>query len=196
MVVMSTGKKMNEPTALNLPPEDPLSEDTEKYFRICRDKLGLIPNVLRAYSFDSNKLRAFSTMYNNLMLADSGLSMLEREMIAVVVSSINRCHYCLIVHGAAVRKLSQDAAMSETLAINYRLCKLDARQRIMLDFAAKMTEASHRIEDADRKGLRAVGFNDFDIWDICAVAAFFNMTNKLASATGMVPNEEYYSSGR
>ncbi|MCY4446123.1 MAG: peroxidase-related enzyme [Rhodobacteraceae bacterium] len=184
---------MKSPTALNLPSESPLPDDIEKYFQVCQEKLGLIPNVLKAYSFDSEKLRAFSTIYNNLMLAESGLSKLEREMIAVVVSSINRCHYCLIVHGAAVRKLLGDAKFGANLAINYRICQLSKRHRTMLDFASKLTESSHLIEEDDREELRKAGFGEADIWDICAVAAFFNMTNKLASATGMVPNKEYYS---
>ena len=96
------------PTALDLPMVDTLPEATQKYFDICQDKLGIIPNVLQAYAFDIDKLNAFTTFYNDVMLADSGLSKLEREMIAVVVSSINKCFYCLTAHGAAVRKLSGD----------------------------------------------------------------------------------------
>ena len=185
---------MNNPTALDLPPEDPLPEDIEKYFKVCQEKLGLIPNVLRAYSFDCEKLRAFSTMYDSIMIANSGLSKLEREMVAVVVSSINRCHYCLVAHGAAVRKLSNDIELATTLAINFRVCQLNDRHMAMLEFATKLTEASNLIEEKDREDLRKVGFSDHDIWDICSVAAFFNMTNKLASATGMIPNVEYYYS--
>ena len=96
------------PTALDLPMVDPLPEKTQKYFDICMDKLGMVPNVLRAHAFDIDKLNAFTALYNDLMLGDSTLSKLEREMIAVVVSSINRCFYCLTAHGAAVRELSGD----------------------------------------------------------------------------------------
>ena len=184
------------PTALDLPALDPLPPRTRKYFDICEEKLGLVPNVLAAYAFDVEKLDAFSGMYNDLMLGDSGLTKLEREMIAVVVSSINRCHYCVIAHGAAVRQLCQDAEFADTLAVNYRLCKLDARQRAMLDFAAQLTSRSFEIEETDRQVLRDVGFSDRDIWDIGAVAAFFNMTNRLASATAMAPNREYYRLAR
>ena len=184
------------PTALDLPMADPLPEATQKYFDICTEKLGLIPNVLRAYAFDIEKLNAFTAFYNDLMLAESGLSKLEREMIAVAVSSANRCYYCLVAHGAAVRELSGDPELGERLVMNYRTADLDGRQRVMLDFAVKMTEASYRIEEADRQVLRDVGFSERDIWDIASVAGFFNMTNRVASATDMRPNPEYHASHR
>lgn len=183
-------------TALNLPPMDPLPEATQKYFDVCDEKLGLIPNVLAAYAFDVDKLNAFTAMYNDLMLGDSNLTKLEREMIAVVVSAVNRCFYCLTAHGQAVRALSGDPKLGEMLVMNYRVAELDPRQRAMLDFAVKMTEESHRIEDEDRQALREVGFSDRDIWDIAAVAGFFNMTNRMASAVDMRPNDEYHGLNR
>jgi uncharacterized peroxidase-related enzyme len=175
---------------------DPLPAPTQKYFDVCMEKLGMIPNVLRAYAFDIEKLDAFTGMYNNLMLAPSGLSKLEREMIAVVVSSINKCFYCLVAHGAAVRQMSGDPALGEALVMNYRVADLDARQRAMLDFAAKMTQASATIEEPDRQALRDVGFTEADIWDIANVAGFFNMTNRVASATDMRPNTDYHAQAR
>ncbi|WP_224824069.1 peroxidase-related enzyme [Cognatishimia sp. MH4019] len=186
----------DQPTALDLPIVDPLPEQTQKYFDICMDKLGMIPNVLQAYAFDIEKLNAFTALYNDLMLADSGLSKLEREMIAVAVSSENKCYYCLTAHGAAVRELSGDPMLGEMLVMNYRAAPLDARQRTMLDFAVKMTRASAEIEEADREALRNVGFSERDIWDIAGVAGFFNMTNRIASATDMRPNDEYHAQHR
>lgn len=183
-------------TALDLPMMDPLPEATQKYFDVCQEKLGMIPNVLQAYAFDADKLNAFTTMYNDLMLADSGLSKLEREMIAVVVSSINKCYYCLTAHGAAVRALSGDPALGEALVMNWRVADLDARQTEMLLFAEKITTASAKIIEDDRDALRKVGFTDRDIWDIANVAGFFNMTNRVASATDMRPNDGYHSQSR
>lgn len=187
---------MEKPTALDLPMVDPLPEQTQKYFDICNEKLGLIPNVLQAYAFDIGKLNAFAGLYNDLMLADSGLSKLEREMIAVVVSSINKCFYCLVAHGDAVRELSGDPILGEMMVMNYRAADLDARQKAMLDFAEKLTENSSKIEESDRQALRDVGFTDRDIWDIGSVAGFFNMTNRVASASDMRPNTEYHSAHR
>jgi len=184
------------PTALDLPMVDPLPPQTQKYFDICDEKLGMIPNVLKAHAFDIDKLNAFTGMYNDIMLANSDLSKLEREMIAVVVSSINKCFYCLTAHGAAVRQLSGDPKLGEMLVMNYRVAPLDGRQRAMLDFAAKITTASAEISEGDRQGLRDVGFNDRDIWDIANVTGFFNMSNRVASATAMVPNDEYHSQSR
>lgn len=175
---------------------DPLPDSTQKYFDICAEKLGMIPNVLKAHAFDINKLNAFAALYNDLMLADSGLSKLEREMIAVVVSSVNRCFYCLVAHGAAVRELSGDPKLGEMLVMNYRVAALEPRQRAMLDFAEKMTTASATIEERDRQALRDAGFSERDIWDIANVAAFFNMTNRVASATDMRPNDEYHAQFR
>ena len=187
---------MIRPTALDLPMVDPLPEATQKYFDICQEKLGMVPNVLQAYAFDIEKLNAFSTLYNDLMLGHSGLSKLEREMIAVVVSSLNRCFYCLTAHGAAVREISGNPVLGEQLAMNYKAAELEPRQRVMLDFAALLTTASATVEESDRQNLRDHGFSDRDIWDITSVAAFFNMTNRVASGTAMVPNDAYHSQAR
>ncbi len=186
----------SSPTALDLPMVDPLPEDTQKYFDICQEKLGMIPNVLKAYAFDVEKLSTFTAMYNDLMLADSGLSKLEREMIAVVVSSINRCWYCQVAHGAAVRALSGQPELGEAMVMNWRAADLDARQTAMLSFAEKITKASSETTEADRAALRDAGFSDRDIWDIASVAGFFNMTNRVASATGMQPNPDYHAQAR
>ncbi|RWB70579.1 peroxidase-related enzyme [Mesorhizobium sp.] len=176
-------------TALNLVQAE-LGEATKAYFAKCEEKLGLVPNVLLAYAFDEKKLRAFTDMYNELMLGDSGLSKLEREMIAVVVSSINHCYYCLTAHGAAVRQLSGEPALGEMMVMNFRAAELSARQRAMLEFAVKLTE------EADRAALREAGFCDCDIWDIASTAAFFNMSNRVAAAVDMRPNAEYHAMAR
>jgi uncharacterized peroxidase-related enzyme len=173
-----------------------LSPAMAAYFEKCREKLGFVPNVLQAYAFDMAKLEAFVAMYNDLMLAPSGLSKLEREMIAVAVSSHNRCYYCLVAHGAAVRQLSADPVLGELMVMNYRAARLPRRQRAMLDFAAKLTAEPWRVEEKDRESLRKAGFSDRDIFDIAAVAAFFNMSNRVASATDMRPNSVYHGQAR
>jgi len=173
-----------------------LSPEMAAYFAKCEEKLGFVPNVLKAYAFDMAKLSAFVAMYNDLMLAPSGLSKLEREMIAVTVSAQNRCYYCLVAHGAAVRQLSGDPALGELMAMNYRAARLSRRERAMMDFAVKLTAEPWLIEEEDRAHLRRAGFSDRDIWDIAAVAGFFNMTNRVASATDMRPNTLYHSQAR
>jgi uncharacterized peroxidase-related enzyme len=185
-------------TALKLrpAPRAKLDPDLRKYFAVCDEKVGFLPNVLAAYSFDQNKLRAFIGMYNDLMLEDSPLTKLEREMIAVVVSSANRCYYCQVAHGQAVRAMSGDPALGELLLMNYRAAKLPRKQRAMLDFAHKMTVAPDSVGEADRASLRKAGFVDRAIWDIAAVTAFFNMTNRMATAVDMMPNPEYHAASR
>lgn len=185
-----------KPIALDLTPSENLSDATKAYFAKCQEKLGLVPNVLLSYAFDEKKLRAFTDMYNDLMLGDSALSKLEREMIAVAVSSVNHCYYCLTAHGAAVRQLSGDPALGEMMVMNYRVADLTPKQKAMLDFAVKLTETPDRIEEADRQALRGAGFSDRDIWDIASVAGFFNMSNRVAAAVDMRPNAEYHAMAR
>ncbi|ODT44434.1 MAG: alkylhydroperoxidase [Methylobacterium sp. SCN 67-24] len=177
-------------------PQAELSQEMQAFFAKCEEKLGYVPNVLLAYAHDDAKLAAFAGLYNDLMLAPSGLSKLEREMIAVAVSSVNRCYYCLTAHGAAVRQLSGDPVLGEMLVMNYRAAALSPRHRAMLDFAEKLTEVPHLVEEEDRQSLRDAGFTERDIWDIGAVAAFFNMSNRMASAVDMRPNAEYHGSVR
>jgi uncharacterized peroxidase-related enzyme len=181
---------------LEEPDESSLPEDLQPYFQKCRDKLGFVPNVLRAWLIRPEKLRNFIKLYDELMLAPSGLTKLEREMIAVTVSAVNRCYYCLVAHGAAVRKISGDPQLGEMLAFNYRIAELDERQRMMLDFAVLLTEAPHEVTADDREGLREMGFTDEDIFDIAETAAFFNYTNRVAHAIDMMPNSEYHMIGR
>jgi len=185
-------------TALDLPPPDTseLDEDMRRYFEVCQEKLGIVPNVLRALSFDQTKLRNFANFYNEVMLGDSGLSRLEREMIAVVVSSINHCYYCLVSHGQSVRKLSKDPVLGELLVMNYRSARLSPRERAMLDFATKLTETPAKVQEADRQLLRDAGFSDRDIWDIVAATGFYNMTNRMSTGVSMMPNPEYHGMDR
>lgn len=182
--------------ALPAPDEAALDDDIKAYYAKCREKLGIVPNVLQAYAFRQAKLRNFIALYNELMLGDSGLSKLEREMIAVAVSSVNRCYYCLVAHGQAVRKLSGDPQLGEMLVMNYRVARLSPRHRAMLDFATKLTETPHKVEEADREALRKAGFGDAEIFDIADVAAFFNMSNRMAAGVDMMPNPEYHKMDR
>ena len=181
---------------IRLPPRAKLDADMQKYFGVCAEKLGFVPNVLAAYSFEQTKLRAFVNLYNDLMLAESGLSKLEREMIAVVVSSANRCYYCLTAHGAAVRQLSGDPELGEMLVMNWRTAPLPARERALLEFAHRLTVTPAEVGEADRAALREAGWSERDIWDAASVTGFFNFTNRVATATDMMPNREYHSQAR
>mgnify|MGYP005653150389 FL=1 len=186
--------------ALKAPNEEeldvPLDEGMKKYLKVCQEKLGIVPNVLLSYASRPEKLKTFVATYNELMLGDSGLSKLEREMIAVVVSSTNHCFYCVVAHGQAVRALSGDPELGEMLAINYRVAALEPRHRAMLDFAYKMTATPSLVCETDREALRDAGFSDDDIFDIADTAGFFNMSNRVATAVDMMPNPEYHGRSR
>ena len=183
--------------ALDIPTPDANEPDIQKYLDKCQEKIGFVPNVIEAYTAKPQSWRAFVQMYHALMDdEDSGLSKLECEMIAVVVSSVNRCYYCLVAHGAAVRQLSEDPELGEMLVMNYRTAELSSRHRAMLDYAWKLTATPWEIEEADRDALRKAGFSDSDIFDISEVAAFYNMSNRMAYGTHMMPNPEYHKLAR
>ena len=190
--------KKKEIIALNIdiPQPDQLPEETQKYLNICQEKLGLVPNVLKTYTHEMQQFNAFSQLYNAIMFADTGLTPLEREMIAVVVSSKNHCFYCLTAHGSAVREYSKDPILGELLVMNYKSADLSKRHRAMLDFASKLTTDPSNIDDTDRKILRDAEFTEKEIWDIASVASFYNMTNRMASAVDMQPNDEYHFMNR
>ena len=190
--------KKKEIIALNIeiPQPDQLPEETQKYLNICQEKLGLVPNVLKTYTHEMLQFNAFSQLYNAIMFADTGLTPLEREMIAVVVSSKNHCFYCLTAHGNSVREYSEDPILGELLVMNYKSADLSKRHRAMLDFASKLTTDPSNIDDTDRKILRDAEFTEKEIWDIASVASFYNMTNRMASAVDMQPNDEYHFMNR
>ncbi len=183
---------------LPIPETDAVDEAAiKKYFEKCEEKIGFVPNVLRAYSFNPKRWNAFVTYYHALMDRDtSPLSQLEREMIAVVVSSVNRCYYCLVAHGQAVRMLSGDPELGEMLVINYRVAELSERHRAMFDYAWKLTATPWEIGDSDRDALRAAGFSDLEIFDIGETAGFYNFTNRVAYTIEMMPNREYHKMDR
>jgi len=181
---------------LGVPDPASLDEDLRTIWQKCVEKLGFVPNVFSTYSLKPNRLRNFMAMYNEIMLAPSGLTKLEREMVAVVVSSANRCYYCLVAHGAAVRQLSGDPELGEMMALNYRVAEISPRQRAMLDFAWKLTTTLHLVDDADRKALAKAGLSPEDIFDLSETIAFFNLSNRMAAATDMMPNREYHRADR
>jgi len=197
---LSASKPLRQLTGISkLPVPQPrsLDADLQKYMKVCLERLGLVPNVIRAMALRPAKLRTFIAKYNELMLSDeTRLSRLEREMIAVVVSSRNHCVYCITSHGAAVREYSKDPALGDILATNYREANLSKRHRAMLDYAWKVTETPWLVGDDDRATLRKAGFSDEDIFDLTDVTAYFNYTNRMTGGLGMQPNREYFAQAR
>jgi len=171
-------------------------DQVKNYLEIVQQKLGFIPNVLAAFAKFPKQFEGFTKLYNALMLGESGLTKLEREMIAVTVSSENHCFYCLVAHGSAVRELSNDPQLGERIAANFRSAELPKKQEELLSFTNKLTKDPSEIGENDRKKLRDVGYTDRDIWDISAIVGLFNMTNRLASATEMEPNNNYHNLAR
>ena len=179
---------------LELPDEVP--DDVRELWALPLEKLGFVPNVLRAYSVRPRHLLLWNALYDELMRGESGLTKAQREMIAVVVSVQNRCHYCIVSHSAALRKLTDDPDLVDRLATGYKYAELEPKERAMLDFAVKLTQVSHEATEADVDALRAAGWSDEDVMDIAQVAAMFNFTNRMASGLGWLPNEEYFDLGR
>jgi len=173
-----------------------LDAEMKNYIKVCKDKLGMVPNVILANASDPERLKTFVNFYNRLMLKEGYLSKLEREMIAVVVSSCNKCFYCLIAHGAAVRQLSKNPILGDELMINYRAAHLNEREKLMLDFSAKLTDSPSKVVKSDRDILRKASFLEEEILEIVEVASFFNMSNRIAIGTDMRPNSEYHNIAR
>ena len=173
-----------------------LDIEMKNYIKVCKDKLGMVPNVILANASDPERLKTFVNFYNRLMLKEGYLSKLEREMIAVVVSSCNKCFYCLIAHGAAVRQLSKNPILGDELMINYRAAHLNEREKLMLDFSAKLTDSPSKVVKSDRDILRKANFSEEKILEIVEVASFFNMSNRIAIGTDMRPNSEYHNIAR
>ncbi len=189
--------QLQEMSKLPVPDPDTLDEDIQKYMAVCEEKLGLVPNVIRAKALRQESLRTFISKYNQLMLSDdSGLSRLEREMIAVVVSCHNHCVYCITSHSQAVRELSGDPVFGDILMTNYRELNLSDRHRAMLDFAWKMTSTPWLIGDGDRQSLYDVGFSHEDVYDVIDTVAYFNYTNRMTHGLGMLPNVDYFGMDR
>jgi uncharacterized peroxidase-related enzyme len=185
-------------TKLNLDYDDQKDgeEQAQNYLNIVNEKIGFIPNVLASFSKFPKQFEGFTKLYNSLMLGESGLTKLEREMIAVTVSSENHCYYCIVAHGAAVREISNDPQLGERIAANFRSAELPLKQEKLLEFSKKLTRDPSEIKEQDRNELREAGYTDRDIWDISAIVGMFNMTNRLASATEMEPNENYHNMAR
>jgi uncharacterized peroxidase-related enzyme len=181
---------------LRVPEEESLPDDIKELYAKMLEKPGFVPNVYRAYSLRPNQLRGFIAFYDSIMTDDSGLTKAEREMIAVAVSALNHCFYCLTSHGAALRVRSKDEILADTIAANYRAADLTPRQRAMLDYAVKVTLASETCGDEDIENLRAHGFTDEDIMDIAQTDALFNYSNRVASALALRPNREFHSMAR
>jgi uncharacterized peroxidase-related enzyme len=180
---------------LHVPAEDEVSEEVKELWAGPLERLGFVPNVLRVFALRPNHLLAWWAYYDELMREESGLTKAQREMIAVVVSATNRCHYCLVSHSAALRKLTKDPDLVDCLATGWKYADLEPRERAMLAFAVKLTEAADEMTEADVESLRAAGWSDEDIFDIAEVAAMFNFTNRLASGLGWVPNDEFVTLG-
>jgi uncharacterized peroxidase-related enzyme len=191
---MST--RTDELTWLRVPADEDVPDEVKELWERPLEKLGFVPNVLRVLALRPEHLLRWWSYYDDLMRGESSLTKAQREMIAVVVSAQNRCHYCIVSHSAALRKLTGDPPLVDQLATNYRYAAVTEAERAMLDFAVKLTTESHACTREDVDALRAAGWSDEDILDIAQVAAMFNFTNRLASGLGWVPNPEYFELGR
>tara|TARA_E500000178_G_scaffold328846_1_gene359220 strand:+ start:392 stop:964 length:573 start_codon:yes stop_codon:yes gene_type:complete len=179
--------------SLDIPVKEKVNDkEIKEFYEVCKKKIGFIPNIIKTNSIDKKKFKVFNSYYNKLMQDENLLTKIEKEMIAVVVSSINRCLYCCISHGYNLSNLLKDKIQSEKILINYKTAELNIKYITMLDFVSKITKSSSLIDKKDRELLRKQNFSDKEILEIIEVASFFNMTNRIASATNMQPNEEYY----
>jgi uncharacterized peroxidase-related enzyme len=178
------------PELQDLPP------DIRERILAVQEKSGFVPNVFLALAHRPDEWRAFFAYHDALMEKEGGLTKAEREMIVVATSGANQCLYCVVAHGAILRIRAKNPRVADQVAVNYGKAEITPRQKAMLDFALKVSQASAAVADEDYAALRAHGFSDEDVWDIGAIAAFFAMSNRLANMSGMRPNDEFYLLGR
>ncbi|MCB8942840.1 MAG: peroxidase-related enzyme [Ardenticatenaceae bacterium] len=181
---------------LTLPAEEDMDPDLQKLFAKAREKIGFVPNVFVGYAIRQSHFRYWFNHFREIMQGPSDLSPAQREMISVVVSAENHCLYCLVSHGAELRMALEDPVLGDRITFDYHRAGLDGRTVAMLDYAVKITRDPIACNEADIDHLRGLGFSDEAIFDIAETAAMYNFTNRLASATGMLPNREYHALGR
>ena len=179
-----------------VPDLNDLPDDVRERVVAVEEKAGFIPNVFLALAWRPDEFRAFFAYHDALMEREGGLSKGEREMIVVATSALNQCQYCVVAHGAVLRIREKDPRIADELATNYRKAAITPRQRVMLDFAVKVSQRAEEIEDADFESLTAAGFDENDIWDIGAIASLFALSNRIANMAAMRPNDEFLMLGR
>ena len=179
------------PYALNIRDRDNLDDEMKTLVRGIEKKYGFIPNFLKFFKTDNQRLRAFITPYMELLRSDSGLTMEDHEKIAVVCAATNGCFYCQLHHGALLREKTGDPVLAEQLSRNYRIADLSSRDRAMLDYVVKVSTDPESISDKDRDLLRAEGFDDEAIWSITSTACFYAGANRMSQAIGLEPAPEY-----
>ncbi len=174
-----------------------LPQDIREKILAVQEKAGFVPNVFLALSHRPEEFRAFFAYHDALMLKESGnLSKADREMIVTATSAKNQCLYCVVAHGALLRIYAKNPLVADQVAVNHHKADITPRQHAMLEFAIKVCLDSQSVSDADYATLHAHGFDDEDIWDIAAITAFFGLSNRIANATSMRPNDEFYLMGR
>ena len=179
-----------------VPPLDDLPDDVRQRILEVQEKSGFVPNVFLAFAHRPDEFRAFFAYHDALMLKPSGLTKGEKEMIVVATSGANNCLYCVVAHGAILRIYEKNPLVADQVAVNYRKADITPRQKAMLAFAMKVCLESSAVGEADYAALREHGFDDEDAWDIAAITALFGLSNRMANATSMRPNDEFYLLGR
>ena len=173
-----------------------MPEDIRDRILAVQEKAGFVPNVFLVLAHRPEEFRAFFAYHDALMEKPGNLSIAEREMIVVATSNLNQCQYCVVAHGAILRIRAKDPLIADQVAVNYRKADITPRQKAMLDFAVKVSMQAYAVGDEDMALLQEHGFDEDDIWDIAAIAAFFGLSNRMANVTSMRPNDEFYSLGR
>jgi uncharacterized peroxidase-related enzyme len=190
---------MNDEPAISRFPVPELSEmpdDIRERILAVQEKSGFIPNVFLVLAHRPDEFRAFFAYHDALMDKPGGLTKAEREMIVVATSNLNQCQYCVVAHGAILRIRAKNPLVADQVAVNYRKADITDRQKAMIEFGIKVSSEAHKVGEDDIAKLKAFGFDEEDVWDIAAIAAFFGLSNRLANVTNMRPNPEFYNLGR
>ena len=173
-----------------------LPEDLQERIRLEESKAGFIPEVFLMFGRRPAEWRAFFAYHDALMEREGNLSRADKEMVIVTISGQNNCQFCVIAHGAILRIVAKDPYIADQVAVSYHTADLTDRQRAICAFATKVNLHADEITDADFDALAEHGLDLEDAWDIAAITGLFGMSNRLANATAMAPNKEFYAMGR
>jgi len=179
-----------------IPDINELPDDLKERVLAVQEKAGFIPNIFLALAHRPDEFRAFFSYHDALMERESGLSKAEREMIVVATSGLNQCIYCVVAHGAILRIREKNQLIADQVATNYQKADINDRQKVMLDFAVKVSQKSYEVDENDIKALQHQGFSEEDVWDIGSISALFALSNRIANMAGIRPNDEFYTMGR
>jgi uncharacterized peroxidase-related enzyme len=165
--------------------KDEASEKLKEIYNEISDKRGKLSNIMKVQSLNPDAMKKHMEIYLTLMFGSSNLSREDRELIAVVVSSLNNCDYCVNHHAKALNHYWKDDKKIQSLIENYKSIDISEKKRNMLDYVDKLTKKPMEVKKTDLDILKDSGYSDEDILNINLITCYFNFVNRIALGLGV-----------